>query len=129
MKFLLAVFAFWSISGFATPASGDDITCKGWVFNNGTEQFDDVELKPASYDSVFLEGNIRNYGLGVDRYFLRSNNSLTIVIVDNKTKATSASTAGWKQIEKTLLQDLNLFVNLPDGSRDQIQISCYKVLP
>lgn len=128
MKLLLAVFAFWGVSSFAAPASGIDITCKGWVYNNGTEQFENVDLTPASYDPIFLEGKIRNYGLGVDRYFLKENNSLTLVIVDNKTRATSASTAGWKQIEKTLLQDINLFVNLPDGSRDQIQITCYKYL-
>ncbi len=129
MKFLLSVLAFWGVSSFATAASGDDITCNGWVFNNVSEEFKQIELKTASYDSNFLEGNIRNYGLGVDKFFLKQNNSLTIVIVDNKTHASAASTAGWKQIEKTLLQDGNLFINLPDGSRDQVQVSCYKVLP
>lgn len=121
MKLILATLALWGIGCFAA-----DIDCRGWVYNNKSDKFSEVTLKQASYDANFLEGTVLNYGLGVDKFFLKDSNSLTLVIVDNKTKASTASTAGWKQISNTLMQDVNLFVNLPDGSRDQIQVSCYK---
>lgn len=128
MKLFLAALALWGASSFAATTTGNDITCDGWVYNNGTDKFDQVTLTQASYDKNFLEGNVRTYGLGVDKFFLASSNSLTLVIVDNKTKAASSATAGWKKIDKTLMQDVNLFVNLPDGSRDQVQVTCYKYL-
>lgn len=123
MKLFLAAMALWGVSSFAA-----DIDCKGWVYNNRTDKFTEATLTQASYDPNFLEATVLNYGLGVDKFFLKDSKSLTLVIVDNKTHASTASTAGWKQISNTLLQDVNLFVNLPDGSRDQIQVSCYKQL-
>lgn len=123
MKLFLATLALWGASSFAA-----DINCKGWVYNNKTDKFKEVTLKQASYDANFLEGTVNNYGLGVDKFFLKDSNSLTLVIVDNKTHASAASTAGWKRINNTLLQDVNLFVNLPDGSREQVQVTCYQEL-
>lgn len=123
MKFICALLSLVAINAHAVDPS--QVYCKAYVYNDKTNQFSYADLTQAKYDKEFLEGQIGNYGLGADKYYMTRDGGIGLVITDRGTGNGTVSTAGWRTVSKTQMSEVHYYKTLKDGSRDQVTVSCY----
>ncbi len=124
--FIILFFIVGSIC--AEAALAKDLECYGFVYNHTTKLSTKTKMTVSSYDKNFYTTEIGNYSLWYDTIDMATLDVLTLGVINKKTNERAASTAGWKTLGNTRIQDLYMWCDLPDGSTDEIQINCYDYL-
>lgn len=112
----------------SAPSSAQEIKeFKCWAFlsNSQSNQHQRTDLKQASYDPLYYEGDLDRFSVGADTYFL-SELGVGLIIYDNSTGRVATGTVGFRKIPGTDIRiaDIHYYDPQPDGTRDIVQLAC-----